>query len=267
MTIFRCLLIGLICTLPLWIQAVANAMGIQFQLYPLLQLILASVVQFGAGWIIYRDASRIYSQSNSWQDLIIALGSTAAYGLSIAFLLTGSTLDFYFISSSTLVTLFLLGRWLEKSIENEERAEFSAVKKAGFQLADKATCWYTIATLVLGILTALYWGGIKGVVYALGVLIIACPSMLGLAIPFILYMAKKMAPGLSDHDLKNLLEATNGKIKQNLMIVFVFHAFGIPIAMVGLLNSSVVTGTMVMSFLALLANSLLLGYWKPEGDR
>jgi len=263
----NCFLISVICTIPFWVQAAVNTLGIQSQMDPWLQLLLATVAQFGAGWIIYKGAVDFFSNPNSWQDLIIALGSTAAYGLSIGLLVAGLTLDLYFISSSSLITFFLCGKWMEKSIENDEKEPFTLLRMEGARLANKVSSRFTIAILVLGIFTDLYWEGLKGIVYALGILIIACPSMLSLAIPSIMVVAKKMADGVSEDDFQDLLTATKGKIKQNLLIVFAFQALGIPIAMLGLLNSSIVTGTMVMSFLALAANSLLLGYWKPEGNR
>jgi len=76
---------------------------------------LAAVVQGYAGLPFYRgtvDSVR----SRSWNmDVLIAIGSTAAFGYSLAALALPSTLphDYYFDASALIVTLILTGNYLE----------------------------------------------------------------------------------------------------------------------------------------------------------
>jgi Cu+-exporting ATPase len=78
------------------------------------QFTLASVVQFGFGARFYRagwDAVRALSGN---MDLLVALGTSAAWGLSTWILLrTGQAHGLYFDSSAMLITFILAGKSLE----------------------------------------------------------------------------------------------------------------------------------------------------------
>jgi Cu+-exporting ATPase len=92
---------------------------------PLLQLAFATPVQFWAGWPFYTGAIKALRHRSTDMNTLIAVGTSAAYGYSVATILfpaffraaglgtDGRELPMYFDTSAAIVTLILLGRFLE----------------------------------------------------------------------------------------------------------------------------------------------------------
>ncbi len=85
-----------------------------------LQLLLTTPVQFWAGWQFYRGAWAVCRHGTTDMNTLIALGTSAAYGYSVAatvapevFTAGGAIPQVYFDSSAAIITLILLGRVLE----------------------------------------------------------------------------------------------------------------------------------------------------------
>src|SRR5437867_4366910 len=85
-----------------------------------LQLLLTTPVQFWAGWQFYRGAWAVARHGTTDMNTLIALGTSAAYGYSVAatvapevFTAGGAIPHVYFDSSAAIITLILLGRVLE----------------------------------------------------------------------------------------------------------------------------------------------------------
>lgn len=77
------------------------------------QLLLASIVQFGPGARFYRSSYFSLKNGSANMDVLIALGTSAAYGFSLAVLLIGADRHLYFESSAMIISLVLMGQWLE----------------------------------------------------------------------------------------------------------------------------------------------------------
>jgi Cu+-exporting ATPase len=78
------------------------------------QFALASVVQFGFGARFYRAGWNAVRALAGNMDLLVALGTSAAWGLSTwLWLRHGHADGLYFDSSSMLITFVLAGKWLE----------------------------------------------------------------------------------------------------------------------------------------------------------
>jgi Cu+-exporting ATPase len=91
---------------------------------PWFQLALATPVQFYAGWPFYQGAWRVGRHRAADMNTLIAVGTSAAYFYSLAAILfpgffeaagiaTHEALPLYFDTSAAIVTLILLGRFLE----------------------------------------------------------------------------------------------------------------------------------------------------------
>ena len=92
---------------------------------PLVQLALATPVQFWAGWPFYAGAFRALRHRTADMNTLIAVGTSAAYAYSLAgilvpsfFMATGlgmgpEGLPLYFDTAAAIITLILLGRFLE----------------------------------------------------------------------------------------------------------------------------------------------------------
>ncbi len=108
--------VSIALSFPLMLTMVAEWMGYAFQLTGWVQWLLATPVQFWLGWRFYRAGWHALKAGTGNMDLLVAIGTSAAYGLSIYLLLfsqhTG-THHLYFESSTIVITLVLLGKWLE----------------------------------------------------------------------------------------------------------------------------------------------------------
>jgi copper-(or silver)-translocating P-type ATPase len=97
----------------------------EFLVNPWFQLALATPVQFWAGSIFYIGAFKALRHHTSDMNTLIAVGTSAAYFYSLATILlpaffiaaglgmNGEALPMYFDTSAAIITLILLGRYLE----------------------------------------------------------------------------------------------------------------------------------------------------------
>ncbi|MCQ8216093.1 heavy metal translocating P-type ATPase [Burkholderia pseudomallei] len=104
-----------VLTTPLALPMFAAPFGVDAALPAWLQLALASIVQFGFGARFYRAAWHALKARAGNMDLLVALGTSAAYGLSIWLMLRdpGHAVHLYFEASAVIVTLVRFGKWLE----------------------------------------------------------------------------------------------------------------------------------------------------------
>jgi P-type Cu+ transporter len=115
----RHLTIGLVFTIPLFIIAMAGDLGIlsmeisHSAWIKWVMLILAAPVQFYVGWQYYVGAYKSLRNGSANMDVLVALGSSAAfiYSLPITFgLFSGHV---YFETAAVIITLIKLGKLLE----------------------------------------------------------------------------------------------------------------------------------------------------------
>ena len=108
-----------VLTAPLLLPMLASLAGANWMLPGWAQFLLATPVQFWLGWRFYRAG---WAAARAWtgnMDLLVALGTSAAYGLSLWQLAKGWGADghamphSYFEASAAVVTLVLVGKWLE----------------------------------------------------------------------------------------------------------------------------------------------------------
>ena len=108
-------LLAALLTLPLVVPMVGEWFGLHAMLPVPAQLALATVVQFGFGARFYRAAYRAVRAGAGNMDLLVALGTSAAYGISVYEMVThpGDTMHLYFEASAVVITLVRFGKWLE----------------------------------------------------------------------------------------------------------------------------------------------------------
>jgi Cu+-exporting ATPase len=102
-------------TLPLILPMVGLVFGAHWALPGWLQLALASPVQFWLGARFYRAGWKAVKAITGNMDLLVALGTSAAFGLSVyeLFFGTAGAHGLYFETAAALITFILLGKWLE----------------------------------------------------------------------------------------------------------------------------------------------------------
>lgn len=85
-------------------------------LVPWVELALATPVQFLIGWRFYRGAYYALKARAGNMDVLVSLGTSAAYGYSVYLMLTlgdDAAGKLYFEASAVIITLVLLGKLLE----------------------------------------------------------------------------------------------------------------------------------------------------------
>ncbi|RDK01982.1 heavy metal translocating P-type ATPase [Paraburkholderia lacunae] len=112
---FHAVLASAVLTLPLVLPMAGEWFGLHVMLSPWLQLGLASIVQFVFGARFYRAAYRAVRAGAGNMDLLVALGTSAAYGISVYQLAShpGDVMHLYFEASAVVITLVRFGKWLE----------------------------------------------------------------------------------------------------------------------------------------------------------
>jgi Cu+-exporting ATPase len=85
-------------------------------------LALATPVQFYSGWDFYVHAWKALKARTANMDTLIALGSSAAYFYSVALLLFGLAGHIYFETAALIITLILVGKYLEARAKSQTSA-------------------------------------------------------------------------------------------------------------------------------------------------
>ncbi|KAF3998216.1 copper-translocating P-type ATPase [Glaciimonas immobilis] len=114
--------VAAVLTAPLILPMLLMLSGHHWQLSGWWQLALATPVQFWLGARFYRAAWRALKAKTGNMDLLVALGTSAAFGLSLYQLMApgmGAQEHLYFEASAAVMTLVLLGKWLEKSAKRQ----------------------------------------------------------------------------------------------------------------------------------------------------
>ena len=120
-------------SLPLLLPMLAQPFGRDWMLPGWLQLALATPVQFWLGARFYRAGWKALRAGSGNMDLLVAIGTSAAYGLSLYLLLRqdgqGHGMPhLYFESSAVVITLVLLGKWLEGRAKGRTVAAIRALE-------------------------------------------------------------------------------------------------------------------------------------------
>jgi Cu+-exporting ATPase len=134
----RPVVLAAVLSAPLVAPMILSALGIHWMLPGWLQLLLATPVQLWLGWPFYRSAWKAVQARAGNMDLLVAIGTSAAFGLSL-FQLTApagtSHAHLYFETSATVITLVLLGKWLEARARHQAMSAIHALQALRPQLA------------------------------------------------------------------------------------------------------------------------------------
>jgi Cu+-exporting ATPase len=119
-------------SLPLIAPMPAMPFGYHWTLPGWLQMALATPVQFWLGARFYKAGWKALLARSGNMDLLVAIGTSAAYGLSAYLLIAHGDHEgmghFYFESSAVVITLVLLGKWLEARAKHQTVAALRALE-------------------------------------------------------------------------------------------------------------------------------------------
>ena len=124
-------------TLPLVLPMVGDLFGKHWMLPGWIQWLLATPVQFWLGARFYRAGWAALKAATGNMDLLVALGTSAAYGLSVYHLQTDTSAHpaLYFEASAAVITLILLGKWLEARAKRQTTEAIRALMALRPELA------------------------------------------------------------------------------------------------------------------------------------
>ena len=121
-----------ICALlavPLVVPMAAQGLGMQVMLPVWVQFVLSTLVQFVFGARFYTAAYKAVRAKAGNMDLLVALGTSAAYGLSVYEMVAhpGDMSHLYFEASAVVITLVRFGKWLEMRAKHKTMAAIQAL--------------------------------------------------------------------------------------------------------------------------------------------
>jgi len=129
--------IAVLLSLPLVLPMLGNPFGYHWMPPGWVQLTLATPIQFWLGSRFYAAGWNAVKARSGNMDLLVAVGTSAAYGLSIFYMMQGWWLGkskhelmnhLYFESSAVVITLVLLGKYLESKAKRKTSQAIDALR-------------------------------------------------------------------------------------------------------------------------------------------
>lgn len=125
-------LMAALLSLPLlWPMVVGLGFGGHVMLAPAWQFALATPVQWVLGWRFYVGAWHALRMRSGNMELLVAIGTTAGWGLSTWLWWraeAGTMPHLYYESSAVVITLVLLGKWLEARAKRQTTSAIRALQ-------------------------------------------------------------------------------------------------------------------------------------------
>ena len=214
------------------------------------------------------------------RELFISAGAVLAFLAGIASLFSGTPDGESLYAVGMILALFNLGRYLETLAKRAASADVHRLKtgatldhwdrpqvpfdKTGLRrFADRVVSLMVPLVIVLVLMTLigtlwftkLGWG--PAVNRCVAVLVVACPTALGLAAPVAAWVATGMvASGRSASPV--LVHRTKRVIQQNLLLGFGYHLVGIPLAALGNISPGMAAAAMMVLSIVVILNALRL---------
>ena len=151
------LVLAILLTVPLVVPMLLEPFGLHWMLPAWAQFALATPVQFIFGARFYRAAWHALRAGAGNMDQLVAIGTSAAYGLSLyqwASSPAGSMPHLYFEASAVIITLILLGKYLESRAKRQTSSAIRALQalrpERALRLQDGSERWVALNELQLG---------------------------------------------------------------------------------------------------------------------
>lgn len=126
------ILIGVLLSLPLVGPMVGDLFGRHWMLPAVWQFALATPVQFGLGWRFYKAGWHALKSGSGNMELLVSIGTTAGWALSTWLWWQaepGEMVHVYFEGSAVVITLVMLGKWLEARAKRQTTSAIRALRQ------------------------------------------------------------------------------------------------------------------------------------------
>ncbi|WP_122570216.1 heavy metal translocating P-type ATPase [Pseudomonas viridiflava] len=127
----RALLLAILLAVPLVVPMLLSPLGVHWMLPAWAQAALTTPVQFILGARFYVAAWKAVRSGAGNMDLLVAIGTSAGYGLSLYQWLTaapGTAPHLYFEASAVVIALVLLGKYLESRAKRQTASAIRALE-------------------------------------------------------------------------------------------------------------------------------------------
>ena len=122
--------VGLALSAPLVLPMIGDLLGKHWMLPSLWQFLLATPVQFILGARFYKAGWYALKAMSGNMDLLVSIGTTAGWALSMWLWLSaepGAMVHLYFEGSAVVITLVMLGKWLEVRAKRQTTSAIRAL--------------------------------------------------------------------------------------------------------------------------------------------
>ncbi|WP_040557221.1 heavy metal translocating P-type ATPase [Reinekea blandensis] len=111
-------LIGLGLSAPMVLTMFASLFGLNWMLPGWVQFLLTTPIQLWLGLRFYRGAWHALRGGSANMDVLVALGTSAAYIYSLYLWLVSGSSHLYFEAAAVVISLVMLGKWMEARAKN-----------------------------------------------------------------------------------------------------------------------------------------------------
>ncbi|AZF51138.1 Lead, cadmium, zinc and mercury transporting ATPase [Pseudomonas sp. R4-34-07] len=122
------LMLAIVLALPLILPMLVEPFGVHWMLPAWVQFALATPVQLILGARFYSAAWKAVRAGAGNMDLLVAIGTSAGYGLSVYQWLTQPAPHLYFEASAVVIALVLLGKYLESRAKRQTASAIRALE-------------------------------------------------------------------------------------------------------------------------------------------
>ncbi|WP_300631474.1 heavy metal translocating P-type ATPase [Pseudomonas sp.] len=122
------LMLAIMLALPLVLPMLVEPFGLHWMLPAWVQFALATPVQLILGARFYSAAWKAVRAGAGNMDLLVAIGTSAGYGLSVYQWLTKPAPHLYFEASAVVIALVLLGKYLESRAKRQTASAIRALE-------------------------------------------------------------------------------------------------------------------------------------------
>ncbi len=120
---FRLMLVGLVLSTPFLLQMLGMVAGWGIFMPPVIEWLLATPVLFVVGARFFGSAWTAIKNGGANMDVLVVTGTTTAYLYSIYVWFSGvSSHGLYFEAAAVVITLVMVGKWLEERARNATTA-------------------------------------------------------------------------------------------------------------------------------------------------
>lgn len=216
-------------------------------------------------WPIWEGAMRRMRWGGVSMDVPVALGIAAAFIPSVYTTWFG-TGEVYFESVTMFVAFLLTARYLEFCARHTSGQGRSHQYLEQFRLtvsvhANRLAFWFVVIQIVLAIVVGAVWA-MMAPEHALSVtvalLVMSCPCAMSMAVPSAVAAANACMlrnGNMSDAEVVKLVQHTGRTTRQNLYGSIAWHFLMTPLAAFGLVQPWLAAVAMLVSSLAVAANS------------